>query len=101
MEVGIGLVKQVEQMLVVRHELVLAVRHVHRGEFQIVEMVALDEPPEGKGIPHDLSFSVGADLLDRLLHVAADDGVVAPAVVEHQMVAQAGVVDDHLQPLLA
>ncbi len=101
MEISVNPVEQLEQMQVVRHELVFTVRHVHRGELKVVEMVALDEPPEGKGIPHDLSFSFGADLLDRLLHVAADDGVVAPAVVEHQMVAQAGVVDDHLQPVFA
>ena len=101
MEIGVGLVEQVEQMQVVRHELVFTVRHVHRGELKVVEMVVLDEPLQGKGVPDDLVFLIDADLLDRLLHVAADHDVVAPTVVEHQMVAQAGVVDDHLQPVLA
>ena len=100
-EVGISLVELVEQMLVFGHELVFAVRHVHGGEFQIVKMESIDKPLQRERVPYDLAFFLDADLLDRFLHVAAHDGVVAPAVVEHQMMAQAGVVDDHLQSLFA
>ena len=72
-------------------------RHVHWGDFKVIEMVALDKPFQGDRVPDDLTFFIDTDLLDGLLHVTTDHGVIAPSVVEHQVMAQAGIADDHLQ----
>jgi hypothetical protein len=40
-------------------------------------------------------------MLDYLPEVAADYGMVGPTVVEHQVVAETGVIDDHLHIRLA
>ena len=60
-------------------------------------MIAVDEPFQRERVPHDLSFLLGAYLLDDLAQVTTHDGVLRPAVVEHQVMTQTGVVDDDLQ----
>ena len=45
-KIGVSLVKQVEQVLIVRHELVFAMRHIHRRDFHIIQVEALDEPSQ-------------------------------------------------------
>ena len=86
-EFGQFLVEQIEQLLVVRHELILAVRHVHGRQLQVVDQVAAHEPFQGEGVPHNLTFLLGAYLLDHLAEVFSGDGIVAPSVVEHQVIA--------------
>ena len=87
-------------MLVVRHELIFAVRHVHGSQFYVVDMIAVDQPFQRERVPHDLPFLLGTHLLDDLAQVTAHDSVLRPSVVKHQVVTQTGVVYDDLQPRL-
>ena len=60
-EVGQFIVEQVEQVLVVRHELVFAVGHVDWRQLEVVDEVAAHEPFQREGVVDDLSFFSGAD----------------------------------------
>ncbi len=100
-EFGQFLVEYVEQMLVVRHELILTVGHIHGGQLEVVDQVAVHEPFQRQGVPHDLTFLTGTHLLDHLSDIFSGDGVVAPAVVKHQVVAHRVTVDDDLHTGLA
>ena len=94
-EVGVGVVEKVQQMLVVRHELILAVWHVHRCEHHIIDMIMLYQPFQRERVPHDHAPFLLVHLLDRLSHVVAHDGMRVPAVVVHQVITEARVVDEH------
>ena len=100
-EIGIGLVEQIQQVLVVGHELIFTMRHVHGGQFEVIQMIAVDEPFQCGCVTDDLSLFLDTDLLDGLFQVTTGNGIVAPAVVEHQVMAQAGVADDHFQTVFA
>ena len=82
-ESGISLVELVEQLLVVRHELILTVRHVHRRQLKVVDMVAVYQPFQRKGIPHNLTLALGADALDSLADVLVGQRIGAPSVFQH------------------
>ena len=43
-QIGVGSVQQIEQELIVRHELIIAVRHVDGRQFQIIQLVMVDKP---------------------------------------------------------
>ena len=88
-------------MLVVRNELILTVGHIHRCQLEIVNQVAVYEPFQRQGVPHDLSLLTGTHLLNHVLDIFSGDGVVTPAVVKHQVVAHRIAVDDDLHTGLA
>ena len=91
---GVDTVNLGQQLRVVRHELVLAVGHVDRRDVEVVYLVLMDNPLQRQGVPDDLTFLVGTQLLDGTLDVLGDNGIVSPPVVKHQVVAQAVVVDN-------
>ena len=92
----IDAVQLVEQMLVVRHELVFAVLDVGRGQLHVVVLELADEVFQRHRVPHNLVPVRQVGLLHGLLHVVVGNGVFAPAVVQHQVVAEAAFVDDDM-----
>ena len=100
-ESGISLIELMEQVLIVRHESVFAVRHVDWRQFHLIQLILLDEPFQGKRTTYDLSFLLVVHLLDRLPDILAYHDMIIPVKVEHQMMAEAGITDDDLCTRLA
>ena len=94
-ECAVHTVQSAQQDRVVRHELVLAVRHVDGCELYVIDMILVDEPLQREGVPHHGPFAFVAHLLQRQFHRAVGYGIIAPSVVYHQMVAQAAVIHEH------
>ena len=94
------LVKDVEQMLVVGHELIFAVGHVYRRQFKIVDKITVHQPFQGERVPHNLSFLAGTDLLNDLPDVLFGNGIFLPAVVLHEVVAKRAAVHNDLHARL-
>ena len=69
---------------------------VDRRETQILDLILMDEPFQRHGIPYNLIGWVGTGFLDCLLHVVVPFGIVTPAPVLHEMVAEAASMNDDL-----
>ena len=80
-------VELVEQFLVVRHELIFAVGHIHGSQLEVVDQVAVHEPFQRQGVPHNLTLLAGTHLLNHLLDIFSGNSIIAPAIVKHQVVA--------------
>ena len=76
-------------------------RHVDGRQFKVIDMVAVHQPLQRKGVPYNLSLTLGTDALDSLADILVGQRIGTPSVVYHQVVAQRAVVDDDLQPRLA
>ena len=84
----IDAVQHLYQPAVVRHELVLSVRHVHWRYLQIVYLELAKQPFQGDGIPDDAPFLRLTQFHDGFVNVVANDGIGPPPVVFHQVMTQ-------------
>ena len=85
-----------QQLFVVRDELILAVRHIDGSQFQVVQLVLVDEPFQGKGVPHNLSLFLVIDLLEDGLHILAGNSVFLPSFAVHQLLTETILPNHHL-----
>ena len=88
-------------MLVVRHELIFTVGHIHGGQLKVVNEVTVYEPFQRQGVPHNLTLLAGTHLLNHVLDIFSGNSIIAPAIVKHQVVAHRITVDDDLHTGLA
>ena len=91
---GVDAVYLCQQLAVVRHELVFAMRNVDGRQFQVADLKFVDEPFQRHRVPDDFARGVEAGSLNGLLHVVIAIGVPFPAALNHQVMAEAALVDD-------
>ena len=70
-------------------------RDVDRREFQVLHLILVDEPFQRHRVPHNLVHWVDTGFLDGLLHVVIPHGILAPALVLHEVMAETACVHDH------
>ena len=80
-QIGIHAVYLVQQVVILRHELVFAIGQVDGLYDQVVCMVLPHQPLQRHGVPHDDTVVIRADSLDGLLHVLVGDNLFRPTVV--------------------
>ena len=68
--------------------------HGDGRDLQIVQLVLSLQPLQGEVVPHNHSFLVVAQFQHGFPDVLGGDGVVAPVAADHQVVAQAALVDN-------
>ena len=61
----------------------------------------VDEPFQTQGPPYDLSFLLLIDTEDSLSDIFCRNGIVTPPIIDHQVMAEAGVTHDDLRASLA
>ena len=83
-----------KQAGIVRHELVFTMLHVGGLQFQIVVIELANQELQRQGIPHNLVFLREMSLLHSILHVVVGYGIVAPAMLHHEVVAETAFMDD-------
>ena len=96
-----SLVELIQQVLIFRQELILAVGHVHRCERDALQLIMVDEPFQTQGPPYDLSFLLLVDTEDSLSDIFCRNGIITPPIIDHQVMAEAGVTHDDLRASLA
>ena len=95
-ELRIDTVELMEQLGVVRHELIFSMRHVDRRQRQVVVVKLTDEPLQGHRVPHYLQPWLVMYRMNGLLHIGIGYGIGAPATLHHQMMAESTLMDYHL-----
>ena len=93
-QIGIYAVDLIQQDVVLRHELVFAIRQIDRLDGQVVGMVFPHQPLERHGVPDDDSLVVGTHFLDGLLHVVVGNDLLGPVIIINKVVAEAAFVYD-------
>ena len=82
--------------MIVRHELVFAMLHVDGHQFQGVVIELANQILQRHGVPYDLILLRQMSLLHGILHVVISYGIVVPAVLHHQVMAETAFVDNDM-----
>ena len=91
---GIDTVDLLQQLGVLRHELILAVGEVDGYDGEVVGMELAHEPFQRHRVPHDDAIVGGAYVLDGFLHVVVGHNLLGPSIVPEQVVTEAAFMHD-------
>ena len=68
--------------------------HIDGYQLQVVVLELANQVVQRQGIPYNLILSGQMGLLYGFLHVVVGNGIVAPSVLNHEMVAETAFMDN-------
>ena len=90
----IGTVDTFQQMVVARHELILAIRHVDRHQCQFVSLVFPHEPFQRHRVPEDDTVVLVDDLMEGALHIVIGHDLLRPGLFHEVVMTETAAMHD-------
>ena len=91
----IGTVDTLKQMVVTRHELILAIGHVDRHQCQFVSLVFPHEPFQRHRVPEDDTVVLVDDFMEGTLHVVIRHNLFRPSLLHEVMMTETTSMHDY------
>ena len=90
----IGTVDTLKQMVVTRHELILAIGHVDRHQCQFVSLVFPHEPFQRHRVPEDDTVVLVDDLMEGALHIVIGYDLLRPGLFHEVVMTETAAMHD-------